>query len=101
MMCLSFSDEFFFGTTDIYEIEPSDRPTSVLQAIISLDKKTRVQIARDILKEPHPVLYSQSEEFDFAILDKVRETDLCDGAESPVVVYVDPEQAFSLTIYEE
>lgn len=102
MMSLSFSQEFFTGAgeVDLDEMQPSNRPTNVFQAIISLPKKDKVGIARDVLKSPSPVLYVTSEAFPFDVLDKVRETDLCDGCESPVTVYVDADQLYSVTVYD-
>lgn len=103
MFGLSFSDEFFTGTgeVDIYDIQPSEHPTSVYQAILSLDKKTKLGIARDVLKSPHPVLAVMCESFEWDVLEKVRETDLCDDLSSPIEVYIDPEQWYSVTVYEE
>lgn len=98
---LSFSEEFFTGTEDLYEMKPSDRPTNVYQAILSLDKKTKVCIARDVLKSPHPYMAVQSEDFEMDVLEKVRETDFCDGLESPIEVYIDEDQNYSVTVYED
>lgn len=102
MYGLSFSEEFFSGdgSVDIYEMEPSEYPTNVYQAIISLPHEEQVGIARDILNSINPEFYVDSEGFAFDVLDKVRETDLCDDLSSPVTVYVDPEQRYSVTVYE-
>ena len=100
MMSLSFSEAFFSGTDDIYEVKPSDRPTSVLQEIISLPKRDRVEIARYVMKSKHPVLYTQSESFDFDVLEKVRETDSCDGYETPIRVYIDEDRDYWVDVYD-
>jgi hypothetical protein len=89
MFCLSFSEDFFVGTTDPYEVEPSDRPTSCLQAIISLPRETQLEIARDVLKSPCPDIYVDTESFPFDVLEHLRKTDLCDGYDVPVRVYFD------------
>jgi hypothetical protein len=60
-----------------------------------------VGIARDVLKSPHPVLATLSESFEFDVLEKVRETDLCDDLRSPVTVYIDADQWYSVTIYDD
>lgn len=101
MYGLSFSEEFFTGTEDIYAIQPSGRPTNVYQALLSLPKRDRVGIARDVLKSPHPILATLCESFEFDVLEKIRETDLCDDLSSPVTVYIDPDQYYSVTIYDE
>lgn len=101
MYGLSFSETFFTGEVDIYEVEASDRPTSVYQALVSLDKKTRLGIARDILKSPHPVMACMAEDFEFEVLSIIRETDLCDDLSSPVTVYIDADQNYSVLVYDE
>ena len=97
---LSFSESFFADETFPYDTEPSDRPTTVYQAIISLPKAEKVAIARDVMKSPHPVLYVQSESFACDVLDKIRETDTCAALDSPVEVYIDPEGWYSVLVYE-
>ncbi len=101
MYSLSFSEEFFSGdgSCDIYDIAPSDRPTSVLQAIISLPRETLMEIATDVLGSRDPELFMDSESFAFDVLDKARETDLCSNLDSPVRVYLDPEQNFWVEVY--
>lgn len=105
MYGLSFSDEFFYGdgTYDYYSMPPSNRPTSVLQAIVSLSEEEKKAIARDVLGVPKDLLdvSIQCEDFEAKVLDKVRETDLCDDFYAPVTVYIDPDQFYSLIIYEE
>jgi hypothetical protein len=98
---LSFSEAFFTGDTDVYYMKPSESPTNVFQAILSLPKKERLGIARDVLKSPHPVMACMSDSFEFNVLDKIRETDLCDDLRSPITVYIDPDQNYSVTVYEE
>ena len=97
---LSFSESFFADETFPYDTEPSDRPTTVYQAIISLSKADQVAIAREVMKSPHPVLYVQSESFACDVLDKIRETDTCATLGSPVEVYIDPEGWHSVLVYD-
>lgn len=100
---LSFSEEFFSGNgeVDVYSIAPSERPTSVLQAIISLPRETQIGIARDVFNSPNPESYVDTEAFPFDVLDKVRETDYCDGLESPIEVYIDEDGDYTVTVYDE
>lgn len=99
---LSFSESFFCPEVPFEEIEPSDEPTTVLQAIMSLDRKTRIEIARDIFGHMGlQGLYADSEEFIWDVMDKVRETDTCDDLSSPVTVYIDPDGWYSVTVYED
>src|SRR5215831_7827339 len=95
---LSFTDEFFADET-FPETEPSARPTSVYQAIVSLDKRTKVEIAREVMNSPHPYLYVTTESFAYDVLDKVRETDTCGDLSSPVDVWIDPEGFYTLDVY--
>ncbi len=101
-MELSFTEEFFSGDgeVDMYSIEPSERPTSVLQAIVSLDRETQEGIARDILGAEDPKMYVNCESFPFDVLERVKEVNACDGLESPVRVYLDDEQCYYVDVYE-
>jgi hypothetical protein len=101
-MCLSFAEQFFSGdgSVDLYEMGQSDRPTSVIQAILSLPLGDRIQIARDLLKARDPLAYAKSESFPFDVLERVRQTDTCDGCESPVTVWIDDEGLYTIDVYE-
>jgi len=101
MFCLSFTEDFFFGTTDPYEVEPSDRPTSCLQAIISLPEETKLEIARDVLGSSCPEIYITTEAFPFDVLERIRKTDLCEDLGSPVTVYIDDNQDHTITVYDD
>ena len=97
---LSFSESFFTDESFPCDTQPSNRPTTVYQAIIGLPKAEQLAIARDVMKSPHPVLYVQSESFAADVLDRVRETDVCDDLSSPVEVYIDPEGWHSVLVYD-
>lgn len=103
MYGLSFSEEFFNGTEDYFDIEPSDRPTSVLQALVSLDEQVCRDIARDVLGVAEDCIEFaiRSETFEHDVMEKIRETDLCDTLSSPITVYIDSDQNYSVTVYEE
>ena len=98
---LSFSEEFFTGdgTVDLYEMPPSERPTNVLQAIISLPRDEQLAIARDVMGSDSPDIYVDTESFPFDVLDKVRAYDYCDDLSSPINVYISPD--YWVTVYEE
>lgn len=98
---LSFAEAFFTDETFPYDTEPSNHPTTVYQAIISLPKSEQVAIARDVLGSPHPYLYIKTESFACDVLDKVRETDTCDDLSSPVEVYIDKDGWHSVMVYDE
>jgi hypothetical protein len=97
---LSFSEEFFTDETFPYDTTPSNRPTTVYQAIVSLPKAEQLAIARDVMNSPHPVLYVQSESFAADVLEKIRETDTCADLSSPVEVYIDAEGWYSVLVYD-
>ncbi len=97
---LSFSNEFFADETFPYETKVSARPTSVYQAIVSLDKATKVQIAREVLHLSSPVLAVMAEDFACKVLDKVRETNTCGDLSSPVDVWIDPAGWYTLDVYD-
>jgi hypothetical protein len=105
VMGLSFSEEFFSGdgSVDLYDIQPSARPTSVLQAIISLPAKTQRAIAQHVLgiSKSNLRFYVGSESFASDVMEKARETDLCDGCTPPVRVYLDPSQHYWVDVYED
>lgn len=105
MFGLSFSDEFFYGdgTEDYYSMPPSDRPTNVHQALVSLDDETRKNIARDVLNVTEDCIefYIHAETFESDVMEKIKETDACDTLSSPIEVYIDGEYNYSVTVYEE
>lgn len=105
MFSLSFSNEFFYGdgTEDYYSMPPSERPTNVHQALVSLDDEERKNIARDVLgaKEDCIEFYIHAETFESDVMEKIKETDTCDTLSSPIRVYIDSEQNYSVKVYEE
>lgn len=99
---LSFSDSFFFPDCPIEDIEISDEPTTVLQAVMSIDRETRALIARDLLGSAGAAeWYADQEGFIYEVMDKIRETDTCDDLSSPITVYIDPDGDYSVTVYED
>lgn len=102
---LSFSYSFYWPDpeTPFEEIEPSDKPTSVFQAIKSLHRDIRVEIARELFgSRRHAEYYADSEEFALDVMDMIRETDSCDNLFStPVTVYIDQAGFYTVTVYGE
>ena len=90
---LSFSPEFFCeGDPDA--IPTSDRPTSVYQAIVSMQSDTWVEMATDVFGvEP--------DQLDpWTVLEKVRETDACSNLCSPVRVWIDEGGFYGVDVYD-
>ncbi len=98
---LSFNREFFSGDgeVDMYSIQPSNRPTSVLQAIISLSNEEKINIAKEVMESTNPEFYVDSESFEFDVLEKVRETNTCSNLDTPVSVWIDPEGWYTVEVY--
>lgn len=92
---LSFANEFFWGTIPIEKMKPSPRPTSVYQAILSLDETQWANLARDVFNCPPDNLDVET------VLDKAKETDTCANLDPPVTVYVDADGWFTLLVHEE
>ena len=92
---LSFSPEFFLGTDERDLIECSDRPLSVLQAIVSLAEQQRATIAREVFGCEEEALS------DDVILQRVIETDTCTDLTPPVEVWIDDEGFHTLHVYDE
>ena len=92
---LSFAPDFFWGTVPIEKMKPSPRPTSVYQAILSLDQTQWNQLARDVFN-------LNGEDLDVeTVMSKVEETNTCSNLDSPVTVFIDDPGWFSVLVYEE
>jgi hypothetical protein len=93
---LSFADEFFWGdgTVPPETLLPSDQPTSVYQALLSLTDRKWANLAHDVFGVPPEHLDPAT------VIGKVLETNTCRNLDSPVEVFVDPEGWYTLLIYE-
>lgn len=89
---LSFSNDFLMG--DDPELRPSLRPTSVLQAILSLSEQQRMELARDIFNVSPDRLSAE------AILDRVIDTNTCENFDSPVRVWIDAVGLHTLLVHD-
>ena len=101
---LSFSEEFFVGNGeyDYYKMPASATPTSVLQAVVTLDRDELSKIGVDVFGYTQEVaeIWADSESCAMDIVDKVRQTDTCDSLQSPVNVYIDSDGFYSLSVYD-
>ena len=103
MACgLSFTEAFFSGECELDTIEKSDRPTSVYQAALSLERSRAIEIGREVFgyDQATAEFWADSESMPFDIVEKVRETDTCGDLSSPVDVWIDPEGWYTLNIHE-
>lgn len=91
---LSFSPEFLLGTEESDVIERSDRPLSVLQAIVSLTEQQRAAIAREVCGCDEKALS------DDLILQRVMETDTCTDLTPPVEVWIDSEGFHTVLVFD-
>ena len=102
-MDLSFAEPFFTGNgeCELYQVQPSEKPTFVYQAAISLPKEELIEIGEKVFSKSKKdaELWAESLKCPFDIVNKVRETDRCDDATIPVTVYLDHDGYYSLTIY--
>ena len=89
---LSFSNDFLIG--DDPELQLSPRPTSVLQAILSLSEQQRLQLARDIFGVSADRLSAEM------ILNRVVATNTCENIDSPVRVWIDEVGLHTLLVHD-
>ena len=89
---LSFSNDFPLG--DDFEPQPSLRPTSVIQAIVSLSEHERIQLARDVFGVSPDHLAAET------VLDRVIDTNTCENLDSPVRVWVDEAGVQTVLVYD-
>lgn len=89
---LSFSNDFLIG--DGSELQSSPRPTSVLQAILSLTEVERMQLARDIFGMSPDHLSAEM------VLTRVIATNTCENLDSPVRVWIDSAGLHTLLVHD-
>ena len=92
---LSFYPDFFLGTDERDLIECSDRPLSVLQAIVSLTEQQRAAIAREVFGCDEKALSGD------LILQRVMETDTCADLTPPVEVWIDSEGFHTVLVFDQ
>lgn len=89
---LSFTDDFLLHD-DAEAIRPSERPVSVYQAILGLQRDTWREIARDLFDLSADRLTSDM------ILARVIDTNTCANLDEPVEVWIDPNGEYFLNVY--
>ena len=90
---LSFAPEFFWGKGSAKKMKPSDRPTSVYQAILSLTDEQWASLARNQFGvEPNDLDVEQ-------VIQRVIETDTCRNLDPPVEVWIDRDGRFTALVY--
>lgn len=93
---LSFAPEFFVGNypDGPDHLKPSDRPTSVYQAILRLADQTWEQISRGVFHCKPNYLDVES------VLARAEETNTCSNLDSPVEVWIDGDGEFRVFVYD-
>ena len=91
---LSFSPDFFYGTDDPNDIECSQQPVSVLQAIVSLRAAQRREIAQEVFGCESANLCDEM------ILQRVLETDTCTDLTPPVEVWIDEKGFHAVLVHD-
>lgn len=103
---LSFSEDFFTGDTEVENIHPSRRPTSILQALISMahyDRKEFDVMLEDVMGESYAKVWAGKPVGETVwgdILDKARKVDTCRDLRSPVEVYLDNGGHHTVEVYD-
>jgi hypothetical protein len=95
-MGLSFSDAFFCseGESDYEPPAPSETPTTVAQALMSMPATEFREMCELI------GVYADGECAISEVMEVIKATDWCDGAEVPVTVAIDENHDFTVTVYE-
>lgn len=90
-----FTPEFFFNEGEPYDIsDTSDRPTSVWQAIISMNEEEWNDLAKEVFHVDPRFLTPE------AVLEKIEETDSVTDLRSPVEVWIDKEGWHTVKVYD-
>ncbi len=98
---LSFDDKFFTGTAG-EDMVPSDKPTSVRQAALSLDARTRLDILFDVFNmENETAEIVSDDDFMQLVEDRIKQTNTCTDLSSPVSVWIDAKGDWTLEIYDD
>lgn len=92
---LSFSPEFFSHEDEPYSGAPgpSDRPTSVWQALDSMSDEDWHSMCLSLGLSPDFTDYE-------TIIDMIHQTNRCSSLTSPVEVWIDPEGIHTVLVYE-
>lgn len=93
---LCFSPEFFFNEGEPYDgnTGPSFKPTSVWQAIISLNELEWAALAREVFETDPMDLQPET------VMERIRQTNTCRDLTSPVEVWIDAEGYHTVSVHE-
>ena len=90
---LSFAPEFFWGKGPVAKMKPSERPTSVYQAILSLTDEQWASLARDLFGiEPNDLDVEM-------VIQRVIETNTCRNLGAPVEIWIDQDGFYSVLVH--
>lgn len=98
---LDFTEEFFTGTESLEDMSVSEKPTSVLQGIISWyhdNPDTFKEMVKEVLGIEMPVYLPEMLPHD--LLDKIREVNTCTSLSSPVSVWIDADGYHTIEVYD-
>lgn len=98
---LCFAEDFFTGTENLEDIDSSEKPTSVLQGIVSWyhdDPETFKEMVKEVLDTEMSDYLPETLPFD--LLDKIREVNTCTDLTSPVSVWLDADGYHTLEVYD-
>jgi hypothetical protein len=90
---LSFAPDFFWGNASEV-VKPSSRPTSVRQAVLSLQQQTWDALAQQVFGLDGSKLDLET------VLAKIAETNTCRNLDPPVEVFIDADGDFSVLVYD-
>lgn len=91
---LSFSERFFLER-DQHNVAPSPQPTTIYQAIVSMQEKQWNEVAREVFGVEGSQLQPE------AVFDRVVSTNTCSNLDSPVQVWIDAEGVHTLLVYDD
>ena len=92
---LSFAEDFFWGDPNVppETLQPSERPTCVYQALVSLNAHEWTELARNVFGvEPDRLTID-------AVISHIEETNTCGNLDAPVEIWIDAEGWYRLLIY--
>ena len=101
------SEEAITGEIPLEAIQPSKRPTTVLQSLVSWeqqDKSSFTEMIGDVLGPQYAQVWANQpvgESVFSALLDVIRKTNTVRDLSSPIEVYIDPQHQHSLYIYDD
>lgn len=94
--CMNFSESFYAGDYETYDSVPrKKRPTCVIEAMMGLRRREWGCLCRSIGMSP-----THSDAWEVLAELRERECMACDGYESPITVYLDPDGDIFVTVYE-